>query len=184
VLLNQSTSLSVSATILSGSLSYQWYRSNTNSNTGGTLIGGATSSSYLPPVNTLGTTYYYVIVKNTDPTATGVQTATTTSRAAKVTVSSQIISSSTIQEIINDFNTAIANKTLKANGPDNKANVIGKMLEDIQDKINGGQTQAAINKLNVVYKFMDGNKAPKDMVIGSAAPALASKIKALMNSLK
>ena len=46
-------------------LSYQWYSNTANSNSGGTLITGATSSSYLPPSNVAGTFYYYVIVGST-----------------------------------------------------------------------------------------------------------------------
>ncbi|MFM7595353.1 MAG: PKD-like domain-containing protein [Flavobacteriales bacterium] len=41
---------------------YQWYSNNTNTNTGGTLIPSATSSSYIPPVANVGTTYYYCVV--------------------------------------------------------------------------------------------------------------------------
>uniref|UniRef100_UPI00196452B2 hypothetical protein n=1 Tax=Escherichia coli TaxID=562 RepID=UPI00196452B2 len=43
-------------------LTYQWYSNTSNSNTGGTLIGGATASSYTPSSATVGTTYYYVVV--------------------------------------------------------------------------------------------------------------------------
>lgn len=43
---------------------YQWYRNTTNSNTGGTLINGATSDSYLAKETTPGTYYYYCTVKN------------------------------------------------------------------------------------------------------------------------
>ncbi|MDO3410550.1 S-layer homology domain-containing protein [Saccharibacillus sp. CPCC 101409] len=70
----------------SGELSYQWYRNSTNSITGGTAIGGATSAAYTAPTGTAGTTYYYVVVTNTDPDRTGQKTASTTSRAAAVTV--------------------------------------------------------------------------------------------------
>ncbi|MBN6186365.1 S-layer homology domain-containing protein [Aneurinibacillus sp. BA2021] len=68
------------------SLSYQWYSSTTNSNSGGTLISGATGATYAPPTDTAGTTYYYVVVTNTDTGATGQQTATATSAVAKVQV--------------------------------------------------------------------------------------------------
>jgi hypothetical protein len=43
-------------------LSYQWYSNSTASNSGGTLISGATSNSYTPPSNTVGQRYYYVVV--------------------------------------------------------------------------------------------------------------------------
>lgn len=45
-----------------GALSYQWYRNIANSNSGGTLIPGAISSSYTPPNTAVGTLYYYVVV--------------------------------------------------------------------------------------------------------------------------
>ncbi|MBW7473898.1 S-layer homology domain-containing protein [Paenibacillus oenotherae] len=70
----------------SGTLSYQWYSNTTNSNTGGTLINGATSATYAPPTSTAGTTYYYVVITNTDNNATGSKTATVTSSVSKVTV--------------------------------------------------------------------------------------------------
>jgi photosystem II stability/assembly factor-like uncharacterized protein len=61
------TPLSVTATISTGSLSYQWYSNTVNTTSGGTSIRGATSSIYTPPTGTTGTRYYYVIV---NPTAT------------------------------------------------------------------------------------------------------------------
>ena len=57
------TAISVIATG-AGTLTYQWFnRGSVNSNTGGTLITGATSASYTPAAtNFVGTTYYYVVV--------------------------------------------------------------------------------------------------------------------------
>jgi gliding motility-associated-like protein len=46
-----------------GNPSYQWYSNTTNSNTGGTLIVGATASTYNPGVlTTISSNYYYVEV--------------------------------------------------------------------------------------------------------------------------
>ncbi|MBN7809518.1 hypothetical protein J0A68_01035 [Algoriphagus sp. H41] len=42
-----------------GVVSYQWYSNTTNSNTGGTLISGATDPTFTPPSNIVGTLYYY-----------------------------------------------------------------------------------------------------------------------------
>ena len=69
-----------------GTLSYQWYSHNMSSNSGGTLINGATSASYTPPTNTAGTVYYYVEVTNTiaDNGDGGNKTATTNSHTAKI----------------------------------------------------------------------------------------------------
>ncbi|MFN7013224.1 MAG: PKD domain-containing protein, partial [Bacteroidia bacterium] len=57
------TALTASYTGGIGTAAYQWYSNTTNSNSGGTLISGATSATYTPPVfNTAGTYYYYVVV--------------------------------------------------------------------------------------------------------------------------
>ncbi|SHO65400.1 glycine-rich domain-containing protein, partial [Algoriphagus zhangzhouensis] len=55
--------LSVTA-IGEGTVSYQWYSNTSNSNSGGTLITGATSDTYTPPTSTNGTTYYYVVANS------------------------------------------------------------------------------------------------------------------------
>lgn len=47
-----------------GTLSYQWYRNNSDSNGGGTPIEGATESKYVPDTSELGETFYYVVVAN------------------------------------------------------------------------------------------------------------------------
>ena len=59
------TVLSVTVSGGVGTYSYQWYRNTTNSNTGGTLIAGATNATYTPPTNTIGTRYYYVVITQT-----------------------------------------------------------------------------------------------------------------------
>jgi large repetitive protein len=51
--------LSVAYTGGTGTPTYQWYSSATNSNTGGTAIASATSATYAPPTTTVGITYYY-----------------------------------------------------------------------------------------------------------------------------
>ena len=82
-----SASLNVEASVSdSGTLSYQWYSNTANSNSGGTLISGATGTTYEASTASAGTVYYYVIVKNTNSSATGATTATVTSQTAKVTV--------------------------------------------------------------------------------------------------
>ena len=55
--------LSISFTGGTGTPSYQWYSNTTESNTGGTLIPGATEESYTPTFfDTPGSYYYYVII--------------------------------------------------------------------------------------------------------------------------
>jgi hypothetical protein len=65
------TSISVAA-IGEGTVSYQWYSNSSPSNSGGTLISGATSQTYTPLSGTVGTTYYYAVANSdcgTVPTA-------------------------------------------------------------------------------------------------------------------
>lgn len=79
------TPLTVVATLDGYTLSYQWYENNTNSNTGGTVISGATAASYTPTLpSTAGTTYYYCVVTATKE---GSETLTATSDVAAITVS-------------------------------------------------------------------------------------------------
>lgn len=66
------TNLTATAT---DATSYQWYSNTTNSNTGGTLIPGATSVTYTPSTGAVGTTYYYVIASNSSSCSTPSATA-------------------------------------------------------------------------------------------------------------
>ncbi len=56
----------ISITASGSNIGYQWYSNTMNSNSGGTLIAGATNSSFIPPGNIAGTKYYYCIVSNTN----------------------------------------------------------------------------------------------------------------------
>jgi hypothetical protein len=58
--------MSVTAT---GAAGYQWYSNTSALNSGGTLLSGATASSYTPLTTTAGTLYYYCIVSGTSPCA-------------------------------------------------------------------------------------------------------------------
>lgn len=56
------TTLSVTASSpTSTPINYQWYSNSSASNTTGTAIPGETNSTFIPPTNVAGTTYYYVI---------------------------------------------------------------------------------------------------------------------------
>lgn len=85
---SSSVCLNGTATVLSVTLSstsvtptYQWYSNVSNSNSGGTLIVGATSSTYNPPTTTLGTIYYYCVITLSSGGCSGLSTL-----AAAVTV--------------------------------------------------------------------------------------------------
>ncbi|MCL2443630.1 MAG: formylglycine-generating enzyme family protein [Treponema sp.] len=57
---NISGNLSIEASVTGyATLSYQWYSNTTNSNTGGTVINGATGSSFIIPTTLTAGTYYY-----------------------------------------------------------------------------------------------------------------------------
>jgi uncharacterized repeat protein (TIGR02543 family) len=60
------TPLRVTANVYDeGQLSYQWYESYSDSNSGGAPIYNATQASYSPPTDTQGVRYYYCEVTNT-----------------------------------------------------------------------------------------------------------------------
>lgn len=60
-----------------GTISYQWYKSLTNTNGGGTVIEGETSSTFTPPTDEVGTVYYYVVAINTIGSSTNRLTSET-----------------------------------------------------------------------------------------------------------
>ncbi len=86
------TALTVTATASDdGTLTYQWYSNTANSNSGGTLIPSETAASYTPLTATVGTTYYYVVITNTNNSVNGTKTATATSNVAEITVTAPVI---------------------------------------------------------------------------------------------
>lgn len=87
---DQIFNISVTATVIDGgTLSYQWYSNSEESTSGGTPISEATGSSYTAPTAETGTTYYYVIVKNTNNSAFGNKTAEIISNIVEVSVSAE-----------------------------------------------------------------------------------------------
>ena len=62
-----SGSLSVTASCAEG-LIYQWYKNTANSNTGGTVVQGATNASFPIPTNLAAGTHYYYCIVNTKRT--------------------------------------------------------------------------------------------------------------------
>ncbi len=75
------TTLSVTASSpTSTPISYQWYSNTTTSTSTGTAIPGETNSTYIPPTNVAGTTYYYVICTDGQgPTTSNISGAVTVS---------------------------------------------------------------------------------------------------------
>ncbi len=78
--------LSVAATTVSGTLSYQWYRNSVDSNLGGFALNGQTSSTYTVSTGAARDDYYYVVVTNTDESVSGTKTASVRSATAHVVV--------------------------------------------------------------------------------------------------
>ncbi len=77
--------LSVAAHLVgSGTITYQWYKNTTNSNSGGTPITGETASSYQTPHNySIGNYYYYAVVTaNSCGVASNVATVSITPQIA------------------------------------------------------------------------------------------------------
>lgn len=92
-----------------GTLSYQWYSISSNSNKGGSIIKGATKSTYTPSTASVGTTYYYCVVTNTNQTVNGEKTVSVASRAAKITVKASVPQRNTVRNISKTRNTLAAN---------------------------------------------------------------------------
>ncbi|MEY5001478.1 MAG: hypothetical protein RLZZ211_1514 [Bacteroidota bacterium] len=89
----QALSVSVSGGL--GSSTYQWYQHTINSNSGGTVIPQATSSTYTPSLSSLGTLYYYCVVTQNAGCASSSAVATVVSNPSPV-ISTQPIANQTI----------------------------------------------------------------------------------------
>ena len=90
--------LSVTVSYLGPGLpSYQWYSNINPVSSGGILIPGATSSSYVPPATAVGTIYYYCVV--TFPQSTFCNTITSNNVAA-IVASDPIASASSATQTI------------------------------------------------------------------------------------
>ena len=88
------SAMTVSATAAAGgALSYQWYTCNADGSSASS-IGGATSSSYTPPTNSVGTNYYKVIVTEAGGTSTtsNVATVVVNTNPNNLTLNSNVVS--------------------------------------------------------------------------------------------
>lgn len=107
-----------------GPFTYQWYYNTTDSNTvaGATMIAGATSSTYSPPSNAVGTRYYFVVVKGSCATGTvnsvnsntAVFTVTPASVGGTITAAQTICSGTAPSDLILNGNVGNVIKWQKA----------------------------------------------------------------------
>jgi hypothetical protein len=72
-----------------GDLTYQWYRSATDSNTSGTAVRGATGAEFEPSTLQESEWWYYCVVTNTNESVDGPTVAAIASDAARVNVKKQ-----------------------------------------------------------------------------------------------
>ena len=101
------TTLNVAYQNGTGTPIYQWFSNTVNSNTGGTAIAGATTSTYDPPTNTVSTTYYYAVISFTSGGCSEI-----VSQTAIVKVNEQIT-----------INPVVGNQTLCVGGTANEFEV-------------------------------------------------------------
>jgi len=112
------------------SVTYQWYSNTTLSNTGGTLISGATSSSFSPAVNVAGTFYYYSVATSNGQNCTALSsdavafTVNSPSVAGTAGTSRTICSGTTTQLSLNG-NVGSIQWQQSANGTSGWADVTG-----------------------------------------------------------
>jgi len=154
-----SLTLSVTATVTDGgALTYQWYDAVT-----GKPISGATGSSYSPPTTTAGTYSYYVVITNTNSSATVSKTSTVKSRTVTITVNSPVgienVSASS------SLKAWAANGTLHVSGLTagktwSVYNISGYL---IYQGIAGSDTETLYIASHGVYIVQSGNKTVKVM---------------------
>lgn len=157
-----------------GTLSYQWYSNTISNNSGGAAISGATSVSYATSTATAGTTYYYVVVMNTNSITTGSQTASVTSSVAAVTVNAltpvpvdtlppvtNAVASSVYgpDPVYNNFHRSDITLTLTAtdSGPSTLAAEYASGVKKTEYRVNGGTwnvyTSPILVQQNGVYTY-------------------------------
>jgi hypothetical protein len=89
-----------------GTLSYQWYSSAANTNSGGTAVDGETAASYTPAITALGTVYYYVVVTNTIADNGDGGTKAVSAASAAAAVSCSLTSAAAVGSYITDYTAA------------------------------------------------------------------------------
>jgi len=152
------TASAFSVTATGTSLTYQWYSNTTASNTGGTSIASATSSSYTPPTATLGTKYYYCIVTNTSSCS-----ATSAVSGAVVIEQMYITSTGTIGTVCysSSAQTSTLAYTATANNPTSYS----------IDWNAAANTAGLADQTSTNYTFASGSGTIPDIAISAGAAA-------------
>lgn len=109
----------ISVSALGTGLIYQWYSNTTASNSGGSLISGATSNVYIPSSTIGGVKYYYCIINS----SCGVPINTAVSGAFNVNLNSAGLASSSPTPCVNTLMTSITHTTTGATGIGTAANL-------------------------------------------------------------
>jgi len=87
VMIGESVMLSITArTGDEGRLTYQWFRNDTEGDTGSTPIRGATDAEFSPNTSTVGKHFYSVVITNTNPGVNGSESAAIASKSVYVEV--------------------------------------------------------------------------------------------------
>jgi len=187
-IVNGNITLSVSAEVTDGgTLSYQWFSNTTSRNTGGTMIAGATSRTFDPPVTNTGTVYYYVVVTNTNNNVNGTRTAVVTSSTARVIVDPLINAQTpniidqpeSLEVILDGHAILIVNARSADNGTlryqwfrnESNSNTGGTMIEGAT----GATLMAPTDTLGVTYYYVVVTNTNSN-VNGSEAAAITSDV--------
>jgi peptidoglycan hydrolase-like protein with peptidoglycan-binding domain len=149
---NTPVMLDASATVTDGgTVSYTWFKDADGiSGDGIALDPAVTTATYSPSVTTVGDSYYYCVVTNTNTGVTRNQTATKTSAIAKVTVKEAAYPGSII-----------------------RSGVIGQIVITVQDRLkalgfNCGATDGIFGSLtrSAVIRYQAANGLVPDGIVG------------------
>ncbi len=108
------TSISLNINAAGNSPTYQWYSNTTNSNSGGTLITGATNNTYSPSVSTAGIFYYYCVVKSSGAASscsTDIASSVASITVSAITVAGTISGSASVCEGTNSTTLTLSGNT-------------------------------------------------------------------------
>lgn len=168
-----SESLSISAEVTQEEdISYQWYSNTTKSNTGGSLIAGATSDEFSISTDlSEGTYYYYCIASSLDAVSVTSEVSTVTVEVSVITITSQpedlIVTEGSISESISVQAEVTGNLDLAYQWHSNTtdSNQEGVLIED-----------AITSELSIPTNLTEGTYYYYCVVSSTGATSVASEI--------